>query len=78
MTAVQPLILYTRVDCHLCEQAAAMLQQAGLAWRDVDIDEDRRLADRYGLRVPVLKHPASGRELDYPFSEDQARGLSVG
>jgi hypothetical protein len=45
------------------------LNQAGIAWRRVDIDEDPRLEKAYGLRVPVLRRPDSGHELDYPFDE---------
>jgi hypothetical protein len=71
MTVNEPLILYSRADCHLCDQVVLMMDQAGVSWRPVDIDGDPELARIYGLRVPVLKHPASGRELFYPFGEDQ-------
>ena len=63
------LILYTRSGCHLCEQAADLLQRAGVSWRPVDIDDDPRLAETYGLRVPVLLDPVNRQELDYPFDE---------
>jgi glutaredoxin len=50
--------LYTRVGCHLCEDAEAVLRriQAGRPFelRLVDIDRDPVLADRYGVRVPVV------------------------
>ena len=65
------LLLFTRDGCHLCEQVERMLHGAGIAWRAVDIDCDPGLAERYGLRIPVLRHPGSGRELDFPFTEDE-------
>lgn len=65
------LLLFTRDGCHLCEQVEHMLQLAGIAWRAVDIECDPGLEQRYGLRIPVLRHPGSGRELDFPFSKDE-------
>lgn len=76
MTAREPLILYVRADCHLCDQVVLMLDQAGIAWRPVDIDEDAGLVEKYGLRVPVLRHPDSGRELFFPFGETQVLNLA--
>jgi len=69
MKISESLLMYTRNGCHLCDQAAALLDRAGIAWRPVDIDRDARLEECYGLRVPVLRRPDSGRELDYPFDE---------
>ena len=67
MTVKEPLILYSREDCHLCDLAAEMLDRAGVPWRSVDIDADPDLARKYGIAVPVLLHPGSGRELFFPF-----------
>ncbi len=67
------LLLYLRADCHLCEQVIALLEAAGARWRPVDIDGDEVLTEVYGLRIPVLKLPGSGHELDYPFDEDRLR-----
>lgn len=79
MTAKETLVLYSRVDCHLCELAAAMLEATGLEWRVVDIDADPVLADRYGLLVPVISRPDDDRELSFPFNESKilefAKGL---
>jgi hypothetical protein len=51
------LTLYSRSDCHLCEQARAILVSLqgtfGYELRVVDIDEDAALVERYGVRVPV-------------------------
>jgi hypothetical protein len=70
MTISKPLILYTRAGCHLCEQVIRMLDGAGIQWRPLDIDEDAGLEEKYGLRIPVLQRPDTGRELFYPFDEE--------
>ena len=67
MTTGELLILYTRAECHLCEQAEAMLRAAGLRWRPVDIGGSAELERAYGLRVPVLRRSDTGLELDFPF-----------
>lgn len=71
MTADGPLILFSRKDCHLCDLAGRMLDGAGIQWLPVDIDADPELASRYGLHVPVLMQPDSGRQLFFPFNEEQ-------
>jgi glutaredoxin len=52
------VILYTRVGCHLCEDAEAVLRrlraERPFELRLVDIDRDPELARRYGVRVPVV------------------------
>jgi hypothetical protein len=71
MNIDEPLILYTRADCHLCDLVIMMLDRADVHWRPVDIDDDAELVELYGLRVPVLRCPDTGRELSYPFDELQ-------
>lgn len=68
-----PVILYTRDGCHLCELAANLLDEAGVAWRPVDIDGDAALSERYGLLIPVVRRPDAERELAFPFD---AEGLA--
>ena len=62
------LILYGREHCHICELAQALLHAAKLSVQLIDIDSDPELGARYGLRIPVLRHP-DGRELDWPFPQ---------
>jgi hypothetical protein len=50
--------LLTRVGCDLCDEMLAELQRF-CAGRDasielVDVDGDRRLKTRFGLKIPVL------------------------
>jgi hypothetical protein len=53
------VVLYVREGCHLCDDFLVDLsREMGPAYRDlsvVDVDRDRGLAVRYGLRVPVLE-----------------------
>lgn len=63
------LTLYGREECHLCESAQELLHAANMPFLLIDIDADPELGARYGLRIPVLRHP-DGRELDWPFAQD--------
>ncbi|MFE5336459.1 glutaredoxin family protein [Isoptericola sp. NPDC056573] len=56
------VLLYTRVSCHLCEEARAVVADvcgaAGETWREVDIDVDGPggdLVGKYGDYVPVVE-----------------------
>jgi hypothetical protein len=71
MTVDEPIILFTREGCHLCEVAAQMLERAGISVQEVDVDADPELEERYGIRVPVLLRPDSGQQLFFPFGEEQ-------
>ena len=65
-------VLYQRDDCHLCDQALAVLAQARLPEPEsVFIDADDALESRYGVRVPVLHDRTTGQELDWPFELEQ-------
>ena len=50
--------LYTRPGCHLCEEAktviAALLPEFGATLREVNIDEDAVLQERYSWDIPVI------------------------
>jgi len=72
------LILYERSGCHLCEDAAALLD-ATLgpgSYERVDIDADDDLVLRYGFRVPVVS--LDGRDLlDAPIDPAALRRLAT-
>ncbi|HEY4294382.1 glutaredoxin family protein [Luteibacter sp.] len=66
-------ILFQRDDCHLCDQALALLAEAKFPDFDsVWIDDDESLEARYGARVPVLRR-SDGAELDWPFDREAVR-----
>ena len=50
--------LYTRPGCHLCEVAIAaiapLMREFGVTLREVNVDEDAALKERYGWDVPVI------------------------
>lgn len=61
------LVLYVTRGCHLCDEAGALLRATAHAWRPHEIGYDDGLVARYGVRIPVLRRPDSGAELDWPF-----------
>ncbi|TCK09476.1 glutaredoxin-like protein DUF836 [Marinobacterium mangrovicola] len=69
------LELMTTDGCHLCDEAVAVLLavlKPGDAEVDlVDIAFDEVLMDTYATRIPVVREPRSGRELNWPFDEGQ-------
>jgi len=68
--------LYQRDDCHLCDQALAVLAAARLPdFGSVWIDDDDALEARYGVRVPVLRRD-DGAELDWPFDEAAVKAFA--
>jgi len=50
--------LYTRPGCHLCDEAksaiAPLLREFGAVLREVNIDDDPDLKERYGWDIPVI------------------------
>lgn len=63
--------LYSRPGCHLCEEAKAaiapLLQEFGAVLREVNIDEDAVLRERYGWDIPVIfigAHKAAKHRVD--------------
>ena len=58
LTAGERVVVYTRVDCHLCVEAEAVVarvcEAAGVAWTTADVDESPELVAQYGDYVPVV------------------------
>lgn len=67
------LTLYTRPECHLCEQALSVAREVGVEPDVVDISGDVALLTAYGDRIPVLKRQDTGDELGWPFSSSRLR-----
>lgn len=67
--------LYTRPDCHLCEQAKAELQALQQEYPhrlvEVDIDSDEALQKSYALEIPVIE--AGPYRLKAPFTSQELR-----
>ena len=58
MTDAARVTLYTRADCHLCDEAASVIaavtSELGAGWREVDVDADPEDRAEYGDLVPVV------------------------
>ncbi len=67
------LILYGTRHCHLCEDAEAILNALHLPFQTIDISDDDGLIDRYGIRIPVLKHDKT--EIGWPFTISDVQAL---
>ncbi len=69
------LYVYSTLGCHLCEKAAALLeeiprvQQWQLCYQD--IADDSQLMNLYGVRIPVLKRDDTQAELNWPFEAEE-------
>jgi glutaredoxin len=55
------VFLYSRPGCHLCDDARAALEAAGISFEEVDITTDRALEAEYGVLIPVIE--AGGRQI---------------
>jgi len=69
---MKEITLYTTLGCHLCDQAEVMLNQlidkqlvSDCTLSLVEISEDDRLMDLYGIRIPVFA--LKDNELGWPF-----------
>ena len=63
--------IYSRPGCHLCEEAKAaiapLVREFGAVLREVNIDEDAVLKERYGWDIPVIfigAHKAAKHRVD--------------
>lgn len=66
------IALFTTAGCHLCEQAFELLQRVSTIYSldivAVEIGDDDKLVEQYGIRIPVLQFE-DGEELNWPFDE---------
>ena len=74
--AVAEAILYSKRDCHLCDDAAAILASVAselpLAWRRVDIEADPALFERFRYEIPVIAI-VGGPTLSWPTTRERVR-----
>lgn len=63
--------LYSRPGCHLCEEAKAtiapLLREFQATLREINIDDDAVLKERYGWDIPVIfigQHKAAKHRVD--------------
>jgi glutaredoxin len=70
------VILYSKPDCHLCDEMKQVLEKARqgieVTVEEVDISSDRQLLETYGEEIPVLF--VDGRKaFKYQVSEKDLR-----
>lgn len=67
------LRLYSRPDCHLCDEAIALVQSydSSINIEQVNIEDKLEHLQRYGIRIPVLQRIDTGAELSWPFGHDE-------
>jgi len=73
--------LYSRVNCHLCEEARVVIEKVcaelGTSYVEIDIDADPELQRRFTEEVPVTF--VDGRQHDFwRVSEARLRAALLG
>ena len=70
------LVLYSRPGCHLCEEAAVLLDEmvGRERYRTVNIGSDDELLVRYGHRIPVVALDGVDR-VEVPITAPDLRDL---
>lgn len=68
------LLLFGTAGCHLCEQAEGIINvcvanKSNVLIERIDIAEanNEHWQEKYAVRIPVLYHPDSQKELAWPF-----------
>ncbi|HEX8092168.1 MAG TPA: glutaredoxin family protein [Blastocatellia bacterium] len=78
--------IYSRPDCHLCEEAKANIRAAGcgdqFTLEEINIDEDAALRDSLQFDIPVIfingvkvfKHKVDAREFKRKLAKMRRKG----
>ena len=79
---LQFLLLGTS-GCHLCEQAEQILSAClpdnpGITIEMIDIAEQEQWQENYAIRIPVLYHPETRKELAWPFDKADVKEFIKG
>ncbi len=72
------LLLFGTSGCHLCEQAEQVIKEClpdnlDLAIETIDISGQEQWEEQYSLRIPVLYHPETKKDLGWPFNQWQVK-----
>ena len=49
------IVIYTRTNCCLCDEAEAQLKRRGLTAEKIDIDQRPELTEKFDTCVPVVE-----------------------
>ena len=66
------LQLMSTSGCHLCEMAEqiiaeCLLNNVAVTIELIDVAEQEQFQARYAIRIPVLYHPETNKDLGWPF-----------
>ena len=72
------LLLLGTSSCHLCEQAELIIKSClannkELTIETIDIAVQEQWQEQYALRIPVLYHPETKKDLGWPFNQAQVK-----
>ena len=74
---MQNVILYTKADCSLCNQACQILlnltYDTPLRIDLIDITQNHHTHAKYMERIPVLAKPHTDTELNWPFTAEDVK-----
>ena len=72
------LILFGTSGCHLCEEAELIISQLDnkkVNTEIIDIAEHTQWQEKYAIRIPVLYHAKTQKELGWIFNHEQVQDL---
>ncbi|MBB5356231.1 glutaredoxin [Anoxybacillus mongoliensis] len=49
------VVVYSKENCCLCDEAKSILRELQVEWEEVDIYKDERLLEQYHLMIPVIE-----------------------
>ena len=72
------LQLMSTSGCHLCELAEqiiaeSLLNNVAVTIELIDVAEQEQFQARYAIRIPVLYHPETNKDLGWPFDVVQVK-----
>jgi hypothetical protein len=79
MKVMQKIIVYTKLNCQLCDEAYHLLIDIAcdipLRIEVIDINQphNQTLSDTYRERIPVVAKPETPTELNWPFTSEDLR-----
>lgn len=72
------LLLLGTAGCHLCEEAEEIIQASlpnNYAIEIIDIAEQEHWQAQYAVRIPVLYHVETQKELAWPFTQTDVQAF---
>ena len=72
MTISKTLTLYSTSNCHLCDNAVAILNELAIyPFTIVEISDSEQLLTSYSTKIPVLRREDNNAELNWPFNAQE-------